>query len=107
MAILIGRWLMMLILKDDAIRAVNGGYDVPTWIYHAGSRVAKFKYVSTDGWRGYYDAIPVKKAGWTKLDSDWVTGDWEDAPEGHAGSDVEAKLENLAKKYEEEGRDVM
>ena len=97
----------MLEVHNEAIEAINEGTDTPYYIYDdTGVRAWRLKYVRTDGWRGYYEAQAVKKAGWVKLDSSWVTGNWDDAPEGHASDDVEAGLEALAARKELEGYKV-
>lgn len=88
-------------INTDAIAAINEGRNVP-------KKIGEFriKYISTDPWRGYYEAVATKISGWLKLDSDWVTGDWEDAPEGNASSDVEAKLKALHSKVSELGGEL-
>lgn len=69
-----------------------------------GNRAWKLKYVSTDGWRGYYDAIATKKHGWEKVDSDFMVEDWGDAvAEAHGETPTEERLEKLAHKLSEEG----
>lgn len=98
---------MSLIINTSAIDAVNNGTDIKTNVKLSNIIVARLKYHSTNAWRGYWDAEPVKKHGWTKLDSDWITGDWDDAPEGHASSDVESKLKALAKQYAKTHQDVL
>jgi hypothetical protein len=35
-------------------------------------------YVSTDGWRGYYETRPIGD-DWVEAKSGWTTGDWGDA----------------------------
>ena len=54
-------------VNAEAIEAVNAGKEIP-------SKIGDFrvKWKATDGWRGYYDATPVKGSGWEKFDSDWV-----------------------------------
>lgn len=89
-------------VNNEAIDAINAGRDIPSKVDGGDF---KLKYVSTDAWRGYYDAIPTKKSGWKKISSDWVTGDWEDAGE-HAGSVQEAKIADLASKIEALGGEL-
>lgn len=81
----------------DAIDAVNEGRDVPR-------RIGEFTlaWKSTDGWRGYYSVTASRVSKWERIDSDWMTGDWEDAGD-HAGSSVEKKLDALADQLEAEG----
>jgi hypothetical protein len=90
--------------NTEAIDAVNSDTDMPGYLYDdEGLRGWRLKYTSTDAWRGYYSAVPVKKNGWQLLDSNWITGDYSDAPDGHGSSDVQLKLDNLAKKLASEG----
>lgn len=91
-------------VNTQAIEAVNEGLDTPTYLTDdAGERAFKLKYVSTDGWRGYYDVVPTKKHGWEKLDSDWVTGNWDDAPEDNREDSVEDKLDKLSEELGADG----
>lgn len=62
--------------------------------------------MATDGWRGYYEAIATKVSGWVKIDSDWATGEWEDAPEDNKGSGVEQKLNRLYDKIKALGGEL-
>jgi len=39
------------------------GRDKPTWVVHDGKRVAKFQYVGTSGYRGYFTIVPFEKGG--------------------------------------------
>lgn len=101
---------MSLLQVTEAIDCVNEGRDIPSFIKLNNQNAFRLKYVHTDGWRGYYDCQPVKKAGWVLADLDsassWVTGDWSDAPEGHAASDVESKVDAYAKQQEARGYDT-
>lgn len=58
------------------------------------------KYIATDGWRGYYEARirKSKNSGWKRAGEDlagWVTGEWNDAPEGMRGSELDQKLSEI------------
>lgn len=88
-------------INTEAIQAINEGRNVPKRINDF-----RIKYVVIDGWRGYYEAIATKVSGWIKLDSDWMTGDWDDAPEGNASSQVEAKLNALHAKVQKLGGEL-
>lgn len=90
-------------INNEAINAINEGLEVPSFVENKEIRI---KYVATDGWRGYYDAVPTKKGGWTKIESNWMTGNWDDA--GENGADVMMKnIEKTAKKLEKEGKEVL
>ena len=89
------------VIINDCINAINEGREIPARI-----KDFKIKYISTDGWRGYYKAEPTKKSGWVELDSDWVTGNWEDAPSGHGGSEVENKLTRVVKEIKKLGGEI-
>lgn len=45
-----------------------------------------FKYIRTDGWRGYWD--PVIAEGYTTLASGWSTGRWDDVAYKHKFNDL-------------------
>jgi len=93
----------MLSYNDDAIDAANEGRHTPKWVLHNGERIAKLRYVHTDAWRGHYDVVPTKRAGYKLLEEDcgWVTGDWDDAPEENKSSNVKAKIEELEERFKE------
>ncbi len=55
------------------------------------------KWISTDGWRGYYKVTASKKSRWEFISSDWITGDWDDA-----GDNASSKQEARIKKLEED-----
>lgn len=54
------------------------------------------RYVSTDGWRGYYTATVKRGRPWREIEDErlagWVTGDWDDAPTGASSSEHESIL---------------
>jgi hypothetical protein len=50
-------------MDKDAIETVDAGSGTPTWIVRDGKRVAKFQYVGTGGYRGYFTIVPVEKSG--------------------------------------------
>ena len=90
-------------INNEVINAINEGLEVPSFVENKEIRI---KYVSTDGWRGYYDAVPTKKGGWIKIESNWMTGNWDDA--GENGADVMMKnIKKTAKKLEKEGKEVL
>ena len=70
------------------------------------------KYVASDGWRGYYEAKAKKGTGWKPVDvqkmelAGWVTGNWEDAPDGAAADDVESKINALYERVSAEGGEM-
>ena len=64
------------------------------------------KYHSTDGWRGYYSAIPTKKSKWQEIESSWVTGDWSDAGE-NSSSCIMQKLDALYDKIISENKEMI
>lgn len=95
-----------MIYQDvTAIEAVNEGRDIPDGFYdpkHPSVLMARRKYVSTDGWRGYNTVIA--EPGFKLLDdaSDWTTGDWGDAISDMQGPDAtEAKLKALEAEHGE------
>ena len=82
------------------INAMNEGGDVM-------HRIKDFsiKYKATDGWRGYYYAVPTKKSRWESVDSSWITGNWSDS--GENGSDnVESKLKAIDTNLTAEGYEM-
>jgi hypothetical protein len=87
----------MIHYDNTAIDAVNEGRDTPDAFYHKSTLIATSEYVHTDGWRGYTKIKPVQ--GFKEVEADWVTGDWDDAPEGNSSSEVEAKIKELEKQY--------
>lgn len=97
----------MLILNTDAIQAVNEGKDTPAYIKVGLQNVVKFKYMDTDAWRGYFKAVPLKKAGWIHVKDGWVTGDWDDALSEAQSSNVEAGLKELGKVNDRRGYDTL
>ena len=92
-------------INNEAINTVNEGTEIPSFLYDEdGVKAWHLKYISTDGWRGYYEAKATKNGGWTKIDYDgWVTGNWDDAPEDAKSNNVEDRLEKLASEYEAKG----
>jgi hypothetical protein len=98
----------MLHINTDCIEAYNSTSEIPYYIFdHNGDRGWRLKWHSSDAWRGYYEALPVKKTGWHKIDYDgWVTGNWDDAPEEAREETVDAKLKVLADDYQAKGYDV-
>jgi hypothetical protein len=86
-----------------AIDCINNGKGVPTYVY---KHEIKLKYVSTDGWRGYYETIPTRKSKWVRIDSDWITGEWEDAGE-HAYSKVKARQKKIIQTVEDNGGELI
>lgn len=101
----------MLYIDTSAIDAINEGRDVPTWVFIGSNRVAKFGYKRIDGWRGYSTIVPTKKYGWETVEVDslpgWVTGDWDDAPEGAQISNHEQAIQELAKQLDQQGYDTL
>ena len=101
----------MLYRDTSAIDAINNGTDRPAWVFLGSNRVAKFGWKSTDAWRGYTTITPVKKYGWEVVETPdlpgWVTGDWDDAPEGAQISNHDEAIEHLAKQLDREGYDTL
>ena len=103
----------MLYTDTSAINAVNNGTDTPTWIYIGSNRVAKLSWKSTDAWRGYSVVTATKKYGWQAVDLEaldltgWVTGDYSDAPEDAQSSNVEDRIQALAKRNDARGFDTL
>lgn len=90
-------------INNECLEAINEGRKIPAKI-NGGE--FKIKYIATDGWRGYHKATPTKKSGWVEIDSDWVTGNWEDAGE-NASSRVEDKIKKLIAKVEKLGGEFL
>lgn len=84
----------MKYINTTAIEAVNNGTDAPDGYFHGSNLIAKHKYVSTDGWRGY--STVVAEPGYKIILDGWVTGDYDDAPAGHSESEVDAMIDTLA-----------
>ena len=87
----------MIIQHTEAIEAVNNGTDTPDAIFKGSTLIATIEWRKTDEWRGYSEILPA--SGFKKLDDDWMTGDWSDAPTGHSESEVEVKLKNLEREH--------
>lgn len=87
----------MIIQDSTAIEAVNSGIDTPDAFYFKSKLIATSKWIRTDGWRGYTAIVP--EPGFKEVDSDWMTGNWDDAPSGHSETEVETKLKELEKQY--------
>lgn len=69
-----------------------GFRDNEFWEETSPDGVDGFKYIRTDGWRGYWD--PVVSEGYTALASGWSTGRWDDVAYKHNFNDlVDAILE--------------
>ncbi|MGI9028177.1 MAG: hypothetical protein ACR2FM_05065 [Candidatus Saccharimonadales bacterium] len=83
----------MIYQNTSAIDAVNNNTATPDAFYHKSTLIATSKWVSTDGWRGYTEIVPVQ--GFKEIEADWLTGDWDDAPSGNSSSEVEAKIKQL------------
>lgn len=90
-------------INNEVINAINEGLEIPSFVENKEIRI---KYIKTDGWRGYYDAVPTKKGGWAKIESNWMTGNWDDAGENGEGA-IMKNIEKTAKKLEKEGKEVL
>lgn len=88
----------MLYTLTQPIVAVNEGEDIPEVLADPidGEDAFKLNYISTDAWRGYWEAEALEDSGWVKADDGWMTGEWDDAPVEARSSSVEAKLTALA-----------
>ena len=88
----------------DVANAHYAGEDVPDTIEHpeTGEVIANMRYVSTDAWRGYWEAVPAD--GWKTVGDGANTGNWEDSPPGTSNDEVEAHINKLA---DEHGRVVV
>lgn len=87
----------MIYRNYTAIEAVNNGTDTPDAFYHKSTLIAVSKWINTDGWRGYTKIVP--EPGYKEITADWVTDDWDDAPEGNSSSDVVKKIEALENEH--------
>jgi len=98
----------MLHINNECVEAYNQTGETPTWLHdHNGERAFRLKWHDTDGWRGYYEAHPLKKSGWQKIDYEgWTTGNWSDAPENARADTVDRKLRKLAREYAHKGFDI-
>jgi hypothetical protein len=96
-----------LIVNSEAIDAVNEGEEIPEILDVDGDPI-RLTYVSTDAWRGYYDAVADDDSRWIKLgeeESGWVTGNYDDAPVDARSDTVEAKCNRIAANLDAEGYD--
>lgn len=80
----------VLVVKDGEtkkyIHCTEFGFrDAEYWAESSPNGVADFKYVRTDGWRGYHD--PVIEDGYTTLASGWSTGRYSDVAYKHKFND--------------------
>jgi hypothetical protein len=67
-----------------------GFRDAEYWEESDPNGVSGFKYVRTDGWRGYWDVVIAE--GYTTLASGWSTGRWDDVSYKHGFNDL---VENI------------
>lgn len=91
----------MIKIYNDAIDAINNGGDVP-------KKIGDFRitYIHTDGWRGYYTAIPTKKSRWVKASEGWITGDYPDAGD-NAYTKKQNEFRHIEKKAIAEKKEVV
>ena len=92
-----------MIIITDAIDAVNAGEGVPEVIEHDEAGRFDIAWHSTDAWRGYYKI----KSDLEAIESTWSTGNWDDAPAGHASDDMEAKCERIDAELQEQGSELV
>jgi hypothetical protein len=85
----------------EAAEAHWSGEDVPEIVTHpeTGERVATMGYVSTDAWRGYWEATAAD--GWTKVGEGTNCGAWEDTPPGTSNDEVESEIDALQREHGE------
>lgn len=84
----------MIYRDTTAIEAVNTGRDTPDAYYAKSTLMATSHWHSTDAWRGYTEIVP--EPGFKLLDSDWMTGDYDDAIAAeHGETPTEARLARL------------
>jgi hypothetical protein len=96
---------MKYFTNTEAIDAVNNDNNLGVYLRDdEGNRAWSLVYVSTDGWRGYYNAVATKKHGWIKVDGDWMTDNWDDAPTGNSSDEVADKLDRMAEEYARQGK---
>jgi hypothetical protein len=91
-----------MITITDMIDAVNNGEELPEVIDHEVGRF-DITWHSTDAWRGYYKVKSELEA----IESTWGTGNWDDAPSGHAADDMEAKCERIDKELQDQGSELV
>lgn len=86
---------------SDVADAHFGGGEVPAEVVlkETGEVIAKTNYHRTDGWRGYWEVVPVE--GWQKIGEGCNCGDWDDAPHGTSNAECEAQIVELANANEE------
>lgn len=63
-----------------------GFRDTENWEDESPDGVDGFKYIKTDGWRGYWE--PEIAPGYVTLASGWSTGRWEDVAYKHKFNDL-------------------
>lgn len=63
-----------------------GFRDAEYWEESTPDGVTGFKYIKTDGWRGYWE--PIIEEGYTTLASGWSTGRWDDVSYKHKFNDL-------------------
>ena len=95
-----------MIVNNDQITVIAefanahaAGEEHPGFITHpeTGERIAEMRWVSTDAWRGYWDAVPAD--GWKKVGEGTNTGSWSDSPRGTSNDEVEAEINLLAEEH--------
>lgn len=90
----------MIHRNTSAIEAVNNGTPTPDAFYHKSTLIATSKWHATDAWRGYNEL--TAEPGWLLLDSDWTTGDYDDAIAAeHGTTPTEARLAKLEAEHRE------
>lgn len=93
---------MTLHVNGELVAASTGEEEFPPVLVDPLTGDAAFAvvYHRTDGWRGYYETVPMAGCGWKKVDEGWMTGEWDDAPIENRESTVKAKLDKLAEDQE-------
>lgn len=83
----------------------HGDYEKATKALKKSEPEFVISYKKTDAWRGYFEAKAKKNSSWRKIEdingeklAGWVTGEWNDAPEGTKGSELAELLDKLKAK---------
>jgi hypothetical protein len=80
----------------------SGDYDKATRALKKSEPEFIIGWHKSDGWRGWMEAKARKGTGWRKITEidgkelpGWLTGEWDDAPVGTRGSELERLLKTL------------
>lgn len=90
-----------MLYKNTEIIEAATSYDddvqVPETIADPITGEPAFKVVwKGEGYRGYYEVEPLEGCRWSKIEGNWVGGEWGDLPDENRSSVVQARIDKMA-----------